>query len=146
MVNKEFIAAKDLPVTDAAEVNVLCVDNGELKQKPAGNLGGGGGYVIKVAIDEIVEAGSNAITIESKESYDNYIDILLNGGSVWVDATAIYADGMQVEDATMRLAMTAFSFAIEDGVPVVMLMGFAFINTLMIVQLMATGTKIPELN
>lgn len=38
--NIEFIAAKDLPMTEAEEVNVLCVENGELKLKNASNLGG----------------------------------------------------------------------------------------------------------
>lgn len=41
--NREFIAAKDLPVTEAEEVNVLVVDpsTGELAQKAGANLGGG---------------------------------------------------------------------------------------------------------
>lgn len=40
---REFIAAKDLPVTEAEEVNVLVVDpaTGELAQKAGANLGGG---------------------------------------------------------------------------------------------------------
>lgn len=42
MANREFIAAKDLPVTEAEEVNVLVVDpsTGELTQKAGANLGG----------------------------------------------------------------------------------------------------------
>lgn len=43
MANREFIAAKDLPVTEAEKVNVLVVDpsTGELAQKAGANLGGG---------------------------------------------------------------------------------------------------------
>ena len=43
--NREFIAAKDLPVTEEKEVNVLVVNpaTGELAQKSGANLGGGGG-------------------------------------------------------------------------------------------------------
>ena len=43
MANREFIAAKDLPVTEAEEVNVLVVNpsTGELAQKAGANLGGG---------------------------------------------------------------------------------------------------------
>ena len=44
--NINLIPAAQLPLTEAEEVEVLCVDNGELKRKAAGNLGGGGGYVI----------------------------------------------------------------------------------------------------
>lgn len=41
--NKEFIAAKDLPTTEAKEVDVLCVEpqTGELVRKPGASLGGG---------------------------------------------------------------------------------------------------------
>jgi hypothetical protein len=44
MADREFIAAKDLPVTEAEEVEVLVVDaeTGELAKKPGANLGGGG--------------------------------------------------------------------------------------------------------
>lgn len=47
MGNREFIAAKDLPVTEAKEVNVLVVDpaTGELAQKAGENLGGSGGVI-----------------------------------------------------------------------------------------------------
>ena len=41
MENREFISAANLPATEANKVDVLCVDNGELKKKPAANLGGG---------------------------------------------------------------------------------------------------------
>lgn len=47
MADREFIAAKDLPVTEAKEVNVLVVDpaTGELAQKAGANLGGSGGVI-----------------------------------------------------------------------------------------------------
>lgn len=37
----EFIAAKDLPIAEGDEVDVLCVENGELKRKEGASLGGG---------------------------------------------------------------------------------------------------------
>ena len=40
--NIEFISAANLPATEAEEVDVLCVENGELKRKPGASLGGGG--------------------------------------------------------------------------------------------------------
>lgn len=36
----EFIPAKDLPVAEGDEVDVLCVENGELKRKEGASLGG----------------------------------------------------------------------------------------------------------
>lgn len=44
-----FIPANELPVAEGDEVSVLCLENGEMKQKPASGLGGGG-YDIKVKI------------------------------------------------------------------------------------------------
>lgn len=83
--NIELIAAKDLPTTEAEEVSVLCIDNGELKQKPGASFGGGaGGYVV-------VPDGFNAENQQGtiNESYDNFIDILLAGGTVWVNMTSV---------------------------------------------------------
>lgn len=40
--NIEFISANKLPVAEGDEVSVLCLENGELKQKPGASLGGGG--------------------------------------------------------------------------------------------------------
>lgn len=49
MENINFIPAHELPETEAAEVEVLCLDNGQLKRKPAANLGGGN-YDVKIRI------------------------------------------------------------------------------------------------
>ena len=42
MENINFIPATELPEAEGDEVSVLCVENGELKQKAASGLGGGG--------------------------------------------------------------------------------------------------------
>lgn len=41
MDNREFISAANLPTTEAEEVDVLCVEGGELKRKAGASLGGG---------------------------------------------------------------------------------------------------------
>lgn len=41
MENINFIPANNLPVAEGDEVSVLCLENGEMKQKPANGLGGG---------------------------------------------------------------------------------------------------------
>lgn len=48
----EFIPAKDLPVAEGDEVDVLCMENGELKRKEGASLGGGGGYDMVIACDK----------------------------------------------------------------------------------------------
>lgn len=45
---REFIAAKDLPVSEAEEVDVLCVENGELKRKTGASLGGRGVFDVVI--------------------------------------------------------------------------------------------------
>lgn len=83
--NINLIPASELPVTEAEEVEVLCIDGGELKRKAAANLGGGGGgYVIHVPAEEF-NTDDSSTTITLSESYDNFMPIIEAGGSVWLD-------------------------------------------------------------
>ena len=90
--NIELIAAKDLPTTEAEEVSVLCIDNGELKQKPSASFGGGGGGYITVADSVNTEDGYAIIN----ESYDNFIGTLLAGGTVWINMANAMGDNFYV--------------------------------------------------
>lgn len=47
MSNIEFIPANELPTTESNEVDVLCVENGELKRKAGASLGGGKLFVLR---------------------------------------------------------------------------------------------------
>lgn len=76
--------AGELPVTEAEEVDVLCVENGELKRKAGAKLGGGGGYVIHVPESDVESNEEDNISVILTESYDNFASILFNGGSVWL--------------------------------------------------------------
>lgn len=53
----EFIPANELPEAEGDEVSVLCVENGELKQKAASGLGGGGADLV-VVIDNVAAAAT----------------------------------------------------------------------------------------
>lgn len=72
--NKEFISASDLPEAEGEEVSVLCLENGEMKQKPANGLGGGekADMIITVTMSGIhninVTADNFAITSGSGEA------------------------------------------------------------------------------
>ena len=48
--NINFISAAELPEATGEEVSVLCLENGEMKQKPANGLGGGIDAVIDLGI------------------------------------------------------------------------------------------------
>lgn len=81
--NFTLIPAAELPVTEAKEVDVLCVENGELKRKAGANLGGGGSYVINVPADVSIDEEQEFIMLP--DSYDDFAPILAAGGNVWVD-------------------------------------------------------------
>lgn len=91
MGNIEFIAANNLPVTEAEEVDVLCVVDGELKRKPAEGLGGAGSYLLKLNMDnaEVTGNSSNSVMIEYKDSFDDFAEHVFNGGSMVVDVTGL---------------------------------------------------------
>lgn len=91
--NINFIPAAELPETESTDVEILCLENGELKRSAniiGGNGGAGtitgGGYVIHVPAEEMIvdeESGDTAIALS--ENYDNYVSILDAGGSIWLD-------------------------------------------------------------
>lgn len=68
--NIEFIPANELPVAEGDEVSVLCVENGEMKQKPANGLGGGEKADLVLALTarfdfDMATAETTTVTIES---------------------------------------------------------------------------------
>ena len=48
--NINFISAAELPETTGEEVSVLCLENGEMKQKPANGFGGGGFMEVEITL------------------------------------------------------------------------------------------------
>ena len=74
MENREFISAANLPATEANKVDVLCVDNGELKRKPAANLGGG-----VFDIEMILSNWNTPSTINFSHTYAQIKEAIDNG-------------------------------------------------------------------
>lgn len=48
--NINFISATELPEATGEEVSVLCLENGEMKQKPGASLGGGGFMEVEITL------------------------------------------------------------------------------------------------
>lgn len=48
--NINFIPATELPQATGEEVSVLCLENGEMKQKPGASLGGGGFMEVEITL------------------------------------------------------------------------------------------------
>lgn len=82
----EFKKLSEVDVLETASDNatVLVEEDGEIKRVPKKEVGGGaGGYVIKLANS----FWSNDGYFQFDESYDELYDVLMSGGSVWVDYT-----------------------------------------------------------
>jgi hypothetical protein len=81
----EFKKLSEVTLLDTAADNttVLVEDGGEIKRVPKKEVGGAGGYVIKLKNSYLNDAGE----YQMDESYDELYDVLMAGGSVWVDYT-----------------------------------------------------------
>lgn len=77
--NINFIPANELPVAEGDEVSVLCLENGELKQKAANGLGGGGNpeYDLVIRITLAYNEDEHCTTIESHEIISGSFDAVV---------------------------------------------------------------------
>lgn len=76
--NIEFIPASELPVAEGDEVSVLCLENGEMKQKPGASLGGSGANPDMVlTITELDPLGLE-VTADNLEIVSGSIEDLCN--------------------------------------------------------------------
>lgn len=108
--NYEFISAANLPTTDAKEVDVICVEGGELKRKPGASIGGGGGYVVRLPADTQIQFDNDGtIMMVSEENRDNFAEMMYNGGNVIIDASATtLAQSMGISLAMLAPAAWGF--------------------------------------
>ena len=96
--NINFIPATDLPEATVDEVSVLCVENGELKQKSASGLGGNTQYDIvvkfmpawdaeneEVNVTAEVISGSYAAVVEKLDAYAMPHALVIEDGATWGD-------------------------------------------------------------
>lgn len=129
-----FIPANELPLAEGEQVEVLCLENGEMKRKPADGLGGGSGYDAMILITRdpdnewdtmVLESGSHA-EIHAKIMAGKTVsvamkDVTLSGGvpfglsvltSVRVDCCSdisepIYCQFISPFDNNLRAAVIA---------------------------------------
>ena len=101
--NIEFIAASNLPVTEAEEVDVLCVDSttGEMRRKSGAKLGG---YAKIVRITEDELASDSGVT---SVNFDDFAEHLYNGGAVVI--------GIYISDVATYGYVTVTSYVFIDG-------------------------------
>lgn len=80
MENREFISAANLPTTEAEEVDVLCVENGELKRKPGASLGGNYDAILRSSMHPYYGGGVDCWTVEKCDF--EAIKAKINGGEL----------------------------------------------------------------
>lgn len=131
--NINFIPASELPLAEAKEVDVLCVENGELKRKAGANLGGGG-YIINVPTEELQIVDNGNIQIILSESRDNFGPILAAGGKVWA----------KVSLGTESMYLSIILWTFEAGA-LIMASAFPSGTALVVVRILCpNGTWTPE--
>ena len=128
--NIELIAASDLPEATSDTVDVLCVEDGELKRKAGASLGGGGGYVVKVPADVDVSGETNMI---SDVNYDEFAELLYNGGTLWFDFSDVQALTSAMPLNPLRISALLWGYYPETGLMAVLTLGditlsFVFTN------------------
>lgn len=74
----EFIPANELPVAEGDEVSVLCLENGEMKQKPGASLGGSGAEPDMVLTITELDPLSLEVTADNLEIVSGSIEDLCN--------------------------------------------------------------------
>lgn len=116
----EFKKLSEVTLLDTAAENttVLVEDGGEIKRVPKKEVGGAGGYVIKLENSFINDAGEFQID----ESYDELYDVLMAGGSVWVDNTN--APEAVAPTSTLMAGASGSQAATNWGAPRFMIAGW----------------------
>lgn len=117
MANTEFIAAKDLPTTEAEEVDVLCVEGGELKRKPGASLGGGGGFLTVDIVLNDTNWGSPS-SVSFSKTYDEIKEAIEKGYTVigWAQINQFTGEqSYQYCGGYIRPAFPRYAPNINDG-------------------------------
>lgn len=115
MENIEFIPASNLPTTEAEEVDVLCVENGELKRKAGASLGGSGG---SMEVD-IVLSGNDFYsgTVTFSSTYDEIKTAMDNGCFVigWIRNQQFTDERYQYHAGYLRPTFPKYAPDINGG-------------------------------
>lgn len=108
----EFKKLSEVEQIETASDNatVLIEEGGDIKRVPKSAVGGAGGYIIKLENSYIDDNGMYCFD----ESYDELYDVLVAGGSVWVD----YTNAPEASNPSMLVTVsTGFYAATNQGAP-----------------------------
>lgn len=85
----EFKKLSEVEMLESTSDNtmVLVEDGGEIKRVAKSKVGGAGGYVATLTMDDLEISMDDMLVIS--ENYDALYDVLNAGGSAWIDYTVI---------------------------------------------------------
>lgn len=84
----EFKKLSEVEQLETASDNatVLIEEGGDIKRVPKSAVGGAGGYVVTITENSVLDADfSNNPTVLCSINYDELYDVLMAGGSAWLD-------------------------------------------------------------
>ena len=102
MENINFISANNLPVAEGDEVSVLCVENGELKQKSIAGLDGTSNYDVVVRATYSYDPDSDGVsgTVEYiSGSFEDVVQVMDSGSiprALFIECGEIW-DGREIK-------------------------------------------------
>lgn len=96
----EFTRLSDVLVGTATDTtNVLVEIDGEIKRVPKDEVGGSKGYVMVLNADNY-----NTDTYVCTVNYDDMYDVLMEGGTVWVDFSFMFEESEAVPTTLAAMA------------------------------------------
>ena len=98
MAEFKKLSEVDLLETSSDNTTVLVEDGGEIKRVPKKEVGGAGGYVVTLTPDNVPTIEGNQFIC--LDNYDEMYDVLMAGGSVYLDATAFVFGGRAAPTST----------------------------------------------
>ena len=107
MAEFKKLSEVDLLETSSDNTTVLVEDGGEIKRVPKKEVGGAGGYVVTLTQDSIMETSlsGNYPVAMCSINYDEMYDILMAGGSCYVDISALTFDKKSAPNAVGSAAI-----------------------------------------
>jgi hypothetical protein len=108
----EFKKLSEVEQVETASDNatVLIEEGGEIKRVAKSEVGGAGGYTMVLTND-------NYDGVYCSENYDNMYDVLVAGGSAWIDVTVLLNNPYAAPEPSV-------SFSVLDSVKVLVMNWF----------------------
>ena len=87
MAEFKKLSEVELIESTSANTTVLVEEGGEIKRVAKSEVGGAGGYIVTVTMNDLESSSSDAIIVS--ENYDAMYDVLCAGGNVCIDVSIL---------------------------------------------------------